>query len=1056
MPQLAFALISGGRQMCGRFRTAIGVCGVLLAAPLHVGCREQGRSEQGTPSEPAGEQETRSPAPIQSTPFTEPTWLPEEPAWWTDLSVDGREEISRADGRVDQAYGLWREGKLTKAMQEIEAALKAYQKLLGKHHWKTWDCELDLCWLRAELKGLNKREFAKLGVPNMLAIPSRLDEISIGKDGKLKRERQMIAAVGDICDRVHETVGTQYPLLSSIYRQWALGNIAVHKREWAQAKQHYGLALQDLEALTPSDNPWEVVPRNRLVRVLLLSGDTEHAWEHITASLRTLAKTTPPRGEYFFHWQDTLYLASLVSRIESRYGEAKTAARMLVTLCREVPEGESELASHLLDIAGVCSEIGEDDTALAYLDEIRTTLPHALEDQRVKIRFLEELGFAYLRRRAFDQACEHFRQRLEMPGCDGSETARCWRARFYYGIALTKRGQYEDAVEQFELSAFGASDPRSRSLCRLMEMRARAFAAAWQNDRGKLEGLAADIEDLADLDDTSECRRHRLLAYIFALLQQNRRAGNSYTKADEHYKSSRSSMGLNALELAYWHEHESPYLLAALCRIRLGNPIAALEQLEKHSGQALTRLLTPPASVQCARSMLVQLGVDAEPAAVPDSARTGPENQVVQTLAISETMARLLTDNTTAVVGWIEDIPEPGRPRLPDCWAFVVGQWSDDRSQSVHFVEIQPTGDGNLPGKVIRAAAQKDVNWKELAFRLYRERFAPIMPHLNGVERLYILNRGRMLGVPIEMLPVDDPSKHSSPRLLGERFAVAYGPSCSALATLAIEKKGQRADPQRIVVIGDPLSNAKPLPGALATVDAVAVHFRKPTKLIGSDATETALYSMSDGTGPDGPLESCAYILFAGHAFADSMSPRQCGLLMTSGDQAQRGSWIPGLMSYTGAPQAPARPHRDEGRFIDGLLDFREIMGLKLDARLVVLSACDTGLGRELESEGYMGLPHAFFAAGARAMIITLWPVEDYSSAMLVDRFFSNLTDQHMPQAEALREAKEYLRHLSWNGVIEWGKAHNVPQLAAKHPSSLPAYDHPFHWAGYILMGQHD
>jgi hypothetical protein len=119
--------------MCGRFRTAIGVCGVLLAAPLHVGCREQGRSEQGTPSEPAGEQETRSPAPIQSTPFTEPTWLPEEPAWWTDLSVDGREEISRADGRVDQAYGLWREGKLTKAMQEIEAALKAYQKLLGRN-----------------------------------------------------------------------------------------------------------------------------------------------------------------------------------------------------------------------------------------------------------------------------------------------------------------------------------------------------------------------------------------------------------------------------------------------------------------------------------------------------------------------------------------------------------------------------------------------------------------------------------------------------------------------------------------------------------------------------------------------------------------------------------------------------------------------------------------------------------------------------------------------------------------------------------------------------------
>lgn len=112
---------------------------------------------------------------------------------------------------------------------------------------------------------------------------------------------------------------------------------------------------------------------------------------------------------------------------------------------------------------------------------------------------------------------------------------------------------------------------------------------------------------------------------------------------------------------------------------------------------------------------------------------------------------------------------------------------------------------------------------------------------------------------------------------------------------------------------------------------------------------------------------------------------------------------------------------------IDGYLRMSEVMGLKLGADMVALTACQTGLGRRLSGEGVMGMGRAFQYAGARAVLMSLWSVEQKSAVDLVETFFRHLKGGK-PKLEALRLARKEIRKAG--------------------------YDHPFFWAGFILAGE--
>ncbi len=112
----------------------------------------------------------------------------------------------------------------------------------------------------------------------------------------------------------------------------------------------------------------------------------------------------------------------------------------------------------------------------------------------------------------------------------------------------------------------------------------------------------------------------------------------------------------------------------------------------------------------------------------------------------------------------------------------------------------------------------------------------------------------------------------------------------------------------------------------------------------------------------------------------------------------------------------------------DGNLTMLEVFDLKLKADLVVLSSCKTALGKEIRGEGMTGLSRAFLSAGAASVLVTLWDVNDRSTAEFVSDFYSNMA-KGSSKVTALREARLKM--------IRNGK-----------------YSHPYYWAPFALIGE--
>src|SRR5262249_24323203 len=109
----------------------------------------------------------------------------------------------------------------------------------------------------------------------------------------------------------------------------------------------------------------------------------------------------------------------------------------------------------------------------------------------------------------------------------------------------------------------------------------------------------------------------------------------------------------------------------------------------------------------------------------------------------------------------------------------------------------------------------------------------------------------------------------------------------------------------------------------------------------------------------------------------------------------------------------PDRPDDPPALDSDGTITAEQIARTwELDADLVVLSGCETGLGRAAGGEGYLGCAQPLFAKGARSLVLSLWKVDDNATALLMTRFYRNLLGRRaglkapMPKAEALAEAK--------------------------------------------------
>jgi CHAT domain-containing protein len=249
---------------------------------------------------------------------------------------------------------------------------------------------------------------------------------------------------------------------------------------------------------------------------------------------------------------------------------------------------------------------------------------------------------------------------------------------------------------------------------------------------------------------------------------------------------------------------------------------------------------------------------------------------------------------------------------------------------------------------------------------------------LEGIERLYIVPHGILHYLPFQALPSED-------RFLVDDYVLHYLPAATALV-------GRNA----IQRVGGSLLAMAPtcarLRYAREEVRAVAQLFHQKA-LVGDDASETAFKRLAGGY---------EILHLATHGFFNKLNPL-----------------------FSGVELEP-----DERE--DGLLQVHEILELRLDARLVVLSACDTALGTGYFAEvpagdDFVGLTRAFLYAGGQSVLSSLWEVDDELTLCLMRRFY-----QHLPQTDPARALAEAQREVL---------------------RDREAGRHPYRWASFILVG---
>ena len=336
-----------------------------------------------------------------------------------------------------------------------------------------------------------------------------------------------------------------------------------------------------------------------------------------------------------------------------------------------------------------------------------------------------------------------------------------------------------------------------------------------------------------------------------------------------------------------------------------------------------------------------------------------------------------------------------------------------------------PVGTGEIQRQLERfhAALENRLTGSDQAVlhplrQLYRSLVAPVEPLLEGSDRLLILPDGPLHAVPWAAL-VREPAAQGPPAERSWQFFVEWKPFSVALsATVWAELKSSRGKNSfgatapgspvlPIAAFGDPvfqpvpfdpeappLAGARlagslhrgldrsPLPFSRREVEGIARLFPgQVAAFLGSEATEEKAKNLPAGT---------RLVHFATHGFADERLPMSSGLLLTV-------------------------PDRTEEAAEDGFLQAWEIFErVRLKADLVVLSACDTGRGKELGGEGLLSLTRAFQFAGARSVVASLWQVPDEGSADLMIRFYHHLKNG-AAAADALRGAQlEMIAQIPW------------------------------------------
>jgi CHAT domain-containing protein/predicted negative regulator of RcsB-dependent stress response len=302
-------------------------------------------------------------------------------------------------------------------------------------------------------------------------------------------------------------------------------------------------------------------------------------------------------------------------------------------------------------------------------------------------------------------------------------------------------------------------------------------------------------------------------------------------------------------------------------------------------------------------------------------------------------------------------------------------------------------------------------------------------------RRMIIIADGPLNYIPFQALIV--PGK-SEPLVVN--YEVINAPSASIVGEIRQEAK-QRSPRRTLAAFGDPVfassyaqtkaeANGEPLNAmqvaassawqtALRDIELNGDRF-EPSVITRLFYAKRELANLREAAGSDSlvasefdatrekllttDLTSYSILHFATHGFLDPKRPEKSGLVLSTVDR--------------------------DGKELNGFVGLQDIYQLRAPVDLVVLSACQTGLGKDVRGEGLLGLTRGFMYAGASSVVASLWKVDDEATAALMKQFYENLLHKGMTPSAALREAQNTIRQ-------------------------RPEWSAPYYWAAFTLQGEY-
>lgn len=742
------------------------------------------------------------------------------------------------------------------------------------------------------------------------------------------------------------------------------------------------------------------------------------------------------------------------------YEEARELAKKLGDKARE-----ARAAGELGLIAFLTGEAGDSITLLA--DALRTSIE--LKDVGAHIRYLNMMGNGLTLFGRPEDAIRYFDRALQLvrntPELDTSVLAVTWKAKAL--IALNKRAEAEKLFQETLdrarlrnrpglaatiLTEFAEAATQSGDRMRAIQYYEEAATLAAGSDLHRVVamamfGLAKLYRDNGDLEKAEERAARGVeasqkvgetyeLPSRLALLAGFRSDRGQFVEADRLYEQAEDV--IDGLLVTMTSPLARTSLIGVMSQIyvdhfalavgHLNSPARAFEILERARGRTAVDVLTnrEPIPNQGSRAQTVhqreiaRLQIRLMRASARDERREVLEKLFEEEQGLSGTklssIPRQLGRGQPIDLSKLQQMLQPDELIVeyalasPRSHCLLIGR------NEVRSIELPDRDriEALVDGYLTQVRSKKSA--REAARELYSMLLGSLTQEIQA-SRLIVVPDGKL-----HLLPFDALIDRRGNYVLAHHV-VTYSPSATVLHLLRTQPEGQTTDVP-LLAVGDvpyqdggnlitasgvrpkaaPVGTTRglydlkgerlpPLAGTAEEVKAIAdIAGAGAIVLMGSKATEAAFRSQ--------PLERIRVLHIAVHGISSSTSPERAALVL-------------------------ARGTKDEN---DGLLQAREISDMHLSADLVTLSACDTGAGRLVGQEGIVNLVRAFFFAGARSVVASLWAADDVFTTSLMKRFYSNLA-KGLDNGVALQEAKLKLLEQFGDQAV------------------------PFYWAGFTLAG---